>query len=90
VFEQSLVNDQPILHTSLRKPVRTDLLLCDRWQTQAHPLAAKRSDINTIKKKIINVKAHYVCMSYVLMDSRGEFTRANEIAEHIIQVDFDT
>jgi len=36
VFEESLAWSmilQPILH---RKPVRTDLLLCDRWQTSAH------------------------------------------------------
>jgi len=36
MFEESLHglvhNLQPILH---RKPVRTDLLLCDKWQTSA-------------------------------------------------------
>ena len=36
----------------LRMPVRTDLLLCDRWQNQLkHASAAKRSDINKNKKK---------------------------------------
>jgi len=39
VFEESLVWPivlQPILHTSrLKKPVKTDLLLCDRRQTSA-------------------------------------------------------
>ena len=37
VFEQSLVNDafsQYCIHL-LRKPVRGDLLFCDRWQTSA-------------------------------------------------------
>jgi len=44
-FEQSLVNDSSA-NTSLRKPMRTDLLLCDRWQTPAQACTCyKKSDI---------------------------------------------
>jgi len=51
VFEDSVIL-QPILH---RKPVRGDLLLCNRWQTSAqHASAAKKSDMNK-KKSIKNV-----------------------------------
>jgi len=38
VFEESLVWSmilQPIPHTSTEEGLRTDLLLCDRWQTSA-------------------------------------------------------
>ena len=63
VFELNLMNHsiQPILHIHLlRKPVRTDLLLCNRWQNSVHLLLTRQS---YSRHNLVSAQSHAEAMT---------------------------